>query len=300
MHYGAKQTPRLTAGLMFRADRGINRYRMGLEYAAPDRLIFGDETVAFHAPQRIAPQELDLGVGHRETGLTVLAEEDQTVRVMLHLLRQCRVHHFHDTSPTAKVRTTGYVEDNRYLRSDAGNLAACLFGLRNSRPRHYRRILGTLRQVFPFFLDFELEPPAGNDSYVQLNWRSRREDYLLGPHQLSDGFLRFVALATLLMQPEEKLPDVILIDEPELGLHPAAIQILAALLKHAASRVQVLVTTQSVTLVNECDAEDILVAQWEDGESRFHRPDPDGLAEWLEEYSLGELWLKNVIGGRPS
>jgi predicted ATPase len=214
------------------------------------------------------------------------------------------VFQFHDTSRDSRIRRAVYVDDNRRLLRDGGNLAAFLYRLRKTRSPAYRRIVETIRQVAPFFDDFDIEPIIGNwgmdnQESVRLNWRERGSDYLLGPHQLSDGTLRAMALIALLLQPEAELPEIIVIDEPELGLHPAALGILGSLLRSASVHSQIIVATQSVQLVNLFTAEDIIVADRTEDGTKFSHLRPDQLHEWLEEYSLGELWEKNVIGGSP-
>ncbi|WP_246076466.1 AAA family ATPase [Amycolatopsis cihanbeyliensis] len=159
----------------------------------------------------------------------------------------------------------------------------------------YARIVNAVRQVAPFFRDFVLRP-EGNDR-VRLRWWQHDSDALFSANQMSDGTLRFLCLAALLLQPE--LPALVVLDEPELGLHPFAIVQLAGLLRQAAARSQVLIATQSVTLMNQFEIGDLIVVEREGGTSTFTRPPADHLAAWLEEHSLGELWEKNLIGGRP-
>ncbi len=214
-------------------------------------------------------------------------------------LQNWGIFHFADTSSTAAIRRRCYMHDNLKLHSDGSNLAAVLWRLHETKGNWYWRILETIRQVAPWFGDFSLEPIKPNETDVALNWRDRHSDNLFGPHQLPDGALRAMALITLLLQPGEDLPPLIVIDEPELGLHPAAITVVAALLRGAALRSQVIVATQSVTMLEEFEVGDVIVVDREDGRSTFTRQDPERLKEWLEEYTLGELWQKNSIGGGP-
>jgi predicted ATPase len=305
---GRKATPQIRAETKFvRADcssghRASTTYRMRLGDAAPDTLIFLSERALYHQAAYPTPQEVVLGAGHLESRLPERAREgDRTCRVLLGLLSRCRSYQFHDTSPHANIRKSRYIEDASYLRDDAGNLAPYLYALRETRPDCYRRIVDTVRLVFPTFEDFSLAPGTTNPREIILNWREQgRSGHLFGPHQLSDGTLRFMALATLLLQPQEKLPSVIILDEPELGLHPYAISVLAAMVRSTATKAQVVLATQSPRLVDEFEPEDIVVLEAKGPEgTECRRPDPDELAEWLEEYSLGELWEKNHFGGRP-
>jgi predicted ATPase len=209
------------------------------------------------------------------------------------------VYHFHDTSMLAPMRRMGSVRDNEYLRPDAGNLGAFLLRLREEYQSAYEEIRDTVRLAAPFFDDFKFRPRASNgDMILQLEWTQKGSDYPFLVTQLSDGTLRFIALTTALLQPNP--PSTILMDEPELGSHPYALNLLAALLKEAATRTQVIVSTQSSLLLDNFEAEDVIVVERKEGESVFRRLSSAGLEEWLKDYSLGELWQKNVIGGRPS
>lgn len=271
----------------------VGGYSAALVPAAGDALIFSGETIWRH-DTGVAAQ---LGQGHRETLLTVPGPlRGPEAAALAETLRGCRVFHFHDTSRTAPVKQQGYTADNRSLHSDAANLAAILLRLRDGDRGRYRRIVRTVKQVAPFFRDFVLEPELAPDR-VRLRWQQEGSDTVLPADAFSDGTLRFICLATLLGQPE--LPGLIVLDEPELGLHPFAIVQLAGMLRAASQEGQVLLATQSVTLMNQFGLGDLIIVERRDGASVFGRPDPDRLSEWLEEYSLGELWEKNLLGGRP-
>jgi predicted ATPase len=197
------------------------------------------------------------------------------------------------------MKRTADINDNRYLRPDGSNLAPFLFFLKQAHVESYNLIKGAIRQVAPFFDDFVLERQQLNPNKILLEWRHQGSEDYFDASSLSDGTLRFMALATLLLQPSQYRPSVILVDEPELGLHPFAITILSSLVKAASERTQVIVSTQSAFLLDHFRPEDVLVADRVDGGTRFTRPDPTRLASWLEDYSLGQLWEKNEIGGRP-
>jgi predicted ATPase len=300
LFYGAKTTPQMEATLEFATDTGRNRYHMRLVHAAPDRFIFADEAVCY-VPTGGADRGLrSLGSGHAESALLDLADTDKTAKFAKGAISRWRFYQFHDTSAEAAVRKQRYANDSEYLRADAGNLPAFLNMLRQRYPESYGRIRTTIQMMAPFIGDFRVEPLSLDPKSVMLNWVEPGRDVLFGPHQLSDGTLRMIALTTLLLQPENLLPSLIVVDEPELGLHPYAVSVIAALLKGASQHTQVVVATQSVALVSEFGPEDIVVADREDGGSVFRRQDPERLAAWLEDYSLGELWEKNVIGGRPA
>ena len=301
LHFGPKVTPRMEAKLEFELDDAVDTYEMRLFHAAGDTLVFADENLSFLRTGHSGPKVIPLGSGHVETRIGEKAKEgDQTAGVFKHLLDNCRVYHFHDTSPTAQVRLHSYIGHGRRLMPDTGNLAAFLLRLREQKSgAAYQRIVSTIRLIAPFFDDFDLEPVGPNNSDVFLNWRDKGSDQVFGPHQLSDGTLRVMCLVTLLMQPEDELPALIVVDEPELGLHPYALNIVAALFKRASHHAQVLVSTQSSSFLDNFDPEDIIVVNREGKESKFARPDSAKLEEWLDEYSLGEVWEKNIIGGGP-
>ena len=166
-----------------------------------------------------------------------------------------------------------------------------LYRLRERQRSAYDVIVETIRLAAPFFHGFALEPDRLNPSFIDLRWLEAGSSYELGPSQLSDGTLRFMALVTLLCLPPEELPPILIIDEPELGLHPAAVAVLGGLIRAA--------STQSVGLVNQMEAADVMVVEKQDGQSVFRRLSPSELEPWLADYSLGELWEKNVLGGRP-
>jgi predicted ATPase len=207
-------------------------------------------------------------------------------------------YHFHDTSSTASVRAAGTVRDYEALRFDAANLAAFLLRVLKEDKAAYDLIRDTVRLVAPFFSDFKLRPePKGQDEHVLLEWTQKGSDYPFHPSQLSDGTLRFICLATALLQPNP--PSTMLFDEPELGLHPYALGVLAGLLKQAATRTQIIVSTQSAALHDHFEPEDVIVVDRENGASTFKRLKRAELKEWLAQYSLGELWQKNVFEGGP-
>jgi predicted ATPase len=302
LYYGPKVTPQLEAHLEFEGDNGLNTYDLRLFHAASDTLVFAEETLNFLQTGWVGkPKVFSLGAGHQETRIVDEANRGgPSARIFRHLLNNCRVYHFHDTSAYARVRQYGYIGNDHPLMPDAGNLAAFLRRLQHQdQGAAYHRIVSTIRLIAPFFNDFALEPTGPNGRDIILNWQEKESDQVFGPHQLSDGTLRAICLITLLLQPELELPNLIIVDEPELGLHPYALNIIAALFKKASHHTQVLISTQSSSFLDNFDPEDIVIVDREGKESVFRRPDPAALESWLEEYSLGEVWEKNVIGGGP-
>lgn len=303
LYYGSKRTPRLRASLTFSNADSEDTYHFALSHAAGDTLIFTEESFVWQKRDSDTPYVVQLDPGSKESRLTEKGESDKTAAVISSLLKGCRVFQFHDTSKEAKIRNSGYIEDYRFLKSDGGNLAAFLYAMQQqeeTRP-YYQRIVRYVQMAMPQFHDFVLQPSPRNENYIILNWRESDSEYLFGLHQISDGSLRFMALATLLLQPPKTLPKIIVLDEPELGLHPAALSLLAAMIRTASMHAQVILATQSTYLVDEFEPDDIVVVERNPREkcSVFRKLDATKLVEWLERYSLSELWEKNVIGGRP-
>lgn len=292
LHYGRSQTERLHAEFYFAA----NGYKFDLIPTADNRLIFGSEESWFGGVYYKSTQSALLGRGHGESKLK--DAKDSYSDYVRRSVSNWRVYHFHDTGETAKVKQVQQTNDNLRLKTDAANLAAYLRMLRTKHDAEYQRIVETIRLVAPFFGDF-VQRDDGEPT-IQLEWtRPGMPDTPFGAHMLSDGTLRFLCLATLLLQPTSLLPDTILIDEPELGLHPYAIAVLADMFKQVAESKQLIVSTQSVELVNALSPEDVIVVDQEEGASTFRRFTSDELSGWLEQYSMGELWKQNVLGGRP-
>jgi predicted ATPase len=198
------------------------------------------------------------------------------------------------------MRKTGKVDDNRFLRADGSNLAAFLYYIQQRHATSYCLIRRTIQRVATFFDDFQLAPSMLNPDSIKLEWRHRNSDQYFDASSFSDGTLRFIALATLFLQPKELLPSVIIVDEPELGLHPYAIEMLASLIRQASEATQVIVSTQSSLLLDHFDPEDVLVANRADGGTHVERLEAEQLQNWLEDYSLGQLWEKNEFAGRPT
>lgn len=295
LHFGRRVTPQISVHLRF----GPNGYGCTLAPTADDGLVFDQEFGEFYGRGHARPFIDPVANGHLESILPAAAD-DNPGKVASHILRSLRswkLYHFHDTSDGAAVKAVCSIDDNAFLRPDASNLSAFLLKLKTSAPAPYKQIVGTIRLVTPFFDDFELRESPLVPGKIKLEWREKGSDTYFNAHSLSDGTLRFICLATLLLQPQ--LPETVLLDEPELGLHPYAITVLSDLLKSAALKTQVIVSTQSVSLVNHFAPGDLLVVERAHGNTVFKRPSAQDVAQWEDEYALGELWEKNVIGGRP-
>jgi predicted ATPase len=299
---GRKVSQSMEFYLEFGEEELGNAYRINLIPTDENTLAVSGETAYFHdRKQHPRAYEVKIGGAGRESQLATSGEG-----IAQHVksdLESYRLYHFHDTSGTSPARGPSDVNDNRFLRPDAANLAAFLHGLMHSHPENFRNIEDTLRQIAPFFDGFNLAPSTVNPEKIRLEWREKGSDAYFNGVALSDGSLRFICLATLLLQPE--LPKMVLLDEPELGLHPAAIGLLADLLSSASVRTQLLIATQSVTLVNHLEPEQVWITERRNGETEFQRLAKGGLAKWLETfegadgYGLGDLWEKNLLGARP-
>lgn len=291
LHFGRKKTAELSAALYF----GNNGYKFKLKPTHDNRMMFASEALWWNVTGDWNPRS-----GHFETYVEDERKKTQIYSFVVPAMRSWRLYHFHDTSHSALVKQVHGINDNEYLRDDALNLAAFLYRLKNHHEANYKRIVKSIQLVAPYFGDFYLRPTVDNKEKIQLEWTEAGQDVPFTASALSDGTLRFICLATVLLQPEEFMPATILIDEPELGLHPFAITVLGGLMKSAANKHQLIVSTQSVELVNEFDADDLIVVDKQGGESTFRRPESEALDEWLAEYSLGDLWKKNLLGGRPT
>lgn len=300
--FGPKHTDKISVKLDF----GAQRYRFSLIPTRENTVVLNEETyLSFqgddspHGGSTGKPREIVLGSGHKES-LLPAAAKTATGKPALELLEKIKSwknHHFHDTGDTSKVKGLCNINDNIALNPDASNLAAYLYYLGEVHHQYYENIVDTVRLAAPFFDDFVLRPSPLNKEMIQLEWREKQSDAYFNAHSLSDGSLRFICLATLLMQPH--LPSLILLDEPELGLHPYAVSLLADLLRTASQTTQVIVATQSVTLVNQFSPEDIIVVDRVAGQSEFKHLKKTEIKNWLEEYGIGDLWEKNILGGRP-
>jgi predicted ATPase len=298
LHYGPKTTEAIEIGVLIRDQGSSYRYDARLAFASDDSLYFQTENVACLRPDDSWVIST-LGGGHRESKLLEASPENQTVVAVNRWLGRMTFYHFHDTSAQSKLRTHARREDDRYPRSDGSNLAAYLLRLKESDQdddrKSWQRINRHCRHIAPAIK--ELDPVAVNGS-VRLDWIDDR-DQRFGCHQFSDGTLRALALITVLSQPTAKLPRLISIDEPELGLHPSAIALIAELCRSISRHTQIILSTQSTELLDHFSADEVVVVESDHGETRLTRLSSDALQRWLDDYSLSELYNKGVIGGKP-
>ncbi len=298
MFMGTKETHELFCQLRF----GMKGVEFCLNITEDDSLFINEERILFG--DDFAEKSRIISHGQRESLVkeqagSKLQYSGSFINRIYKTMSSWAVYHFHDTGKTCPMRRRGSAGDNKRLRSDAGNLAAFLLKLRNDDIRRYDEIRDTVQLVAPFFDDFKLKQDKTDiGEMVELGWCQKNSDYIFHPCQLSDGLLRFIALSTVLLQPDP--PSVILLDEPELGLHPYALAIVAGLISQASGNAQLIISTQSPDLLNSFEPEDIIVVERKHGASQFKRLSTKDLEIWLDEYdTLGTLWQKNIYGGGP-
>ena len=301
---GSRISPQMEAELSIRTEQGRDDYRFALAHAHPDRFMFTEEAFRFSREGRRtdAPWQR-LGSGHIEAKITEAAlsaesasVDPKTARFLVNQLLRCAAYQFHDTSYDSRFKRRWEAEENSYLKSHGGNLAAILLRLEREDIHRFDAICSHIQRVLPVFDRFQIEEDYGS---VLLRWRAKGMDKTIGAHLTSDGSLRLFALVTLLNLPPGMLPDVLLLDEPELGLHPAAIALIGDMIKTLAQDRQVIAATQSPLLVDAFGLDEIRVLELRDGRTKIRRCNNDEYRDWLEEFTTGELWQKNLLGGRP-
>ena len=301
LYCGSTVTPRMEATLTMGTEAGRNEYQFALAHAHPDRLMFVNEAFRFKCETIGVERDwFHLDSGHTEARILEIAQSEgpgtQTARVIVALLRSCAVYQFHDTSNDSRFKKRCDSSDNAQLRSHGGNLAAILLRLEREDIRRFDMICYHIGRVLPVFDRFEIEETKGT---TLLRWKAKGTDKTFGAHLTSDGSLRLFALVTLLNLPSDMLPDVVLLDEPELGLHPAAIGLIAGMIKQRRLDRQFVVATQSPRFVDSFGLDEIIVLELHDGRTEFRRLDTEEYQHWIGEFSPGQLWEKNLLGGRP-
>lgn len=295
LHDGADTTKSIDAQIAIQTRNGLNEYKFSLMFAKPDKLVFKEEKYRFS--RNLMSEEAtwsSCGVGQNEAKLPEIS--NATATTILNLLRKLIVYQFHNTSDTAPMRLKWSSSDGRWLKQNGENLGSFLYRIQKEERPYYTRIIKYIRLVLPFFDDFDLYEEFGQ---ILLRWKEKGTNKSFNAGQASDGMLRTIALISLLGQNPKDLPAVLFLDEPELGLHPSAIDAVAGLIKAASEYCQVFVATQSISFVNNFDLDDLVVIDRKGRSSEYHRPDSEKLQEYLEEFSTGQIWEKNIIGGRP-
>ena len=302
LYFGRKQSKFLEGNIVFKPQKGNtnNRYDFKLIPQAQSSGFYFEKDLGgynyFSSGYNENWDFLNLGgEGNQESELC--NNMSDRAGFLSKYFEDFNVFHFHDTSSSSLLKQPNKTHDYESLKEDGSNLAAFLFKIKDTNPSHFKIIEHTIRSVAPFFEKFDLKPDAKNPDVIFLNWLEKGSDEYFNAHNLSDGTLRFIALTALLLQPNT--PKTIIIDEPELGLHPFAIQKIGAMIKSASVKSQIIISTQSINLVDQFSADDIIVVERFDNQTVFMRQSEDALKVWREEYSLGELWSKNVLGGTP-
>lgn len=306
LYYGPQQTQEISIKLDFDTSDAQLTYAARLGHAHGDRLVFLDELVGRRAAGATADEVISLGVGHAESHLEEAAAAGPSfIGDIRTAVSRMNFFHFHDTSPTAPLRQSSRSAEASYLRSDGVNLAAVLRRLASGEHDEdraaWRRITHALQMIAPYIKRLDpafIDDVSSGSGLVRLYWWDQR-DHRFDVDDLSDGTLRALAIITSLCQPISRLPSFICIDEPELGLHPAALGLVVGLARSVAPYCQVVLATQSARLLDEFEPEEVVVVERDAHATRLRRLDVQSLEEWLDEYRLSDLYDKNVLGGRP-
>lgn len=293
LYMGTKNTKNIT--LEFEFNQNKNKYKVELKATDDNRIVVAQDVFDYHKSThlyKITENKLESDMADA----TDIITSSKVAAHCLGAIRQWKVYHFHDTSDDAPMKKQCLNNDDIIFQPDASNIAAYIRTIYKKYRKHYNLIVSTIQDVAPYFGGFIIR----DDEYIQLEWFNKSNpDRVLKAHMLSDGTLRFICLAVLLLQPKELMSDLILIDEPELGLHPYAIEKLVGLIRRLDNEKQFLISTQSVEFLNYFSADEIVVVEYKDNQSKLERLDNEKLKIWLDDYSLGEIWNSNIIGGRP-
>ncbi|MET3501204.1 putative ATPase [Mucilaginibacter rubeus] len=287
LYQGSKITSQISAEISFENHK--NAYSFTVQ-AEDDVFIFTKELFWFNDDARDSASY--------KPEASVKTAPDFRAKYIREHLNSFKKYHFHETGKNSPFTQMSNVLNSSYIfYEDGRNLASFLHHIKQNDLIIYNRIIKMIQSIAPYFSDFFLQ--ANKEGHIRLQWQDKYSSTIYGASDLSDGTIRFIALTALFMQP--KLRKSIIIDEPELGLHPFAITKLAGMIKSAASRgAQVIVATQSSDLVNHFEADDIITVDQIDGKTEFKRLHEEELSAWLEDYSIGDLWQRNILeGGQP-
>lgn len=297
LHFGRKITSHIKIELNF---DNLNGYSIDLFPDDQDTIFYNSESCWFWDKTKHEKRfDIPLGSGHKESKLKQSSDQQKIAKHVYSRLESWRIYHFHDTGQSSLLKVKQPISDNEFLRPNGSNLAPFLYHLKLKYKSEYEAILRAVRFVAPFIREFKLHPDRIDPNFMMLEWAHVKTDAYFNANDLSDGTLRFICLATLLLQPDP--PSIIIMDEPELGLHPQAIQVLVEMMRQTNNRTntQLIIATQSVTLVNHLNPSEVIITECKDGESTFRRLTTESLDQWLNQYNLGDLWEKNIFGGIP-
>jgi len=305
LYFGTKNTFKINFELEFGNKNKINdnTYKLSLTPRTDDKIVIGQEYCKYKNITEILAEN-----GDKESKM--LEKNERICKYTYACLKNIKVYHFEDTTDQSPLKQTCNVELNTSLESNGNNLPAILYRLKTSKNENYnfsyQKIAQTINLVAPFFKDFVLEPNESNN--IRLRWKHSRNNEIFDVSSFSDGTLRFIAITTLLLLPSELIPNIVIIDEPELGLHPMAIKVITELAQSLARQdKQLILSSQSITFINQFASEDLIVVDKKidttnenNEESVFKRISEDDVKEWIEDFSIGDIWNMNIIGGRPN
>lgn len=289
LHNGKKVTNTISFRIEF--NNGVNGYSAKLK-SGTDGFVFIEERLIYKSDSGV-------NISRSDTEARIKTTDNYRAKYVIKYLNGFRKYHFHDTSATSPFTQLSNIENDIYfLYEDGKNLASFLFNIQKDHKIVYNRIIKTIQSIAPYFSDFYFKPNSEN--LLRLLWTDRYSDIIYGASDFSDGTLRFIALTVLFLQPV--LPDTIIIDEPELGLHPSAIAKLAGMIKSVSEKkCQVIIATQSTELISHFQPNDIITVDQIDGSSYFKRLNNESLKKWLDDYTIDDLWKRKIItGGQPN
>lgn len=289
LHNGKKQTDAISFRMEF--NNGRNGYSAILE-SGTDGFVFTDERLIYNS-------DTGVNISRSNSEARIKTTDNFRAKYVINYLVGFRKYHFHDTSSNSPFTQSSHIEnDSFFLYEDGMNLASFLYDIQTENKIVYNRIIKNIQSIAPYFSDFYFKPNSEN--LLKLQWTDKFSEVIFGANDLSDGTLRFIALTVLFLQPT--LPDTIIIDEPELGLHPAAIAKLASMIKSVSGKkCQVIVATQSTDLISHFLPKDIITVDQINGESVFERLNDESIQKWLDDYTIDDLWKRNIItGGQPN